>query len=68
MTKEQAAAYVFAMSVSAMAEIEGMKAENQMYEIMGEYPTQTAIDFQRVIDQHGLTHNEITALLQGATP
>ncbi len=35
MTPEQKAAYVFAQSVAAMAEIEAMKAANQMREMNG---------------------------------
>jgi len=56
MTPEQQAAYVFAQSVAALAEVEGMKAENMIRESQGHSMTYDHGAFLEVIDRYQLHH------------
>lgn len=57
MTPEQRAAYVFAQSVCAMAEIEGMKASNTERESKGYTIAYDEDAFVRVIEKYGIHAN-----------
>lgn len=59
MTEEQKAAYVYAQAVSALAEIEGMKAENMQRAACGHSMAYTADAFFEVIDKYGISHNGV---------
>lgn len=59
MTPEQQAAYIFAQSVAALAEIEGMKAENMIRESLGHSMAYDHVAFMEVIDRYGLHHNSV---------
>lgn len=65
MTPEQQAAYVFAQAVSAMAEIEGMKAENEQRKNRFESPAYTEDDFMRVPEKHSIDYNSVIGLYRG---
>ena len=66
MTDEQKAAYVHAQSVAAMAEIEGMKAQNEQRKIDG-YLTMAYSEeqFMDIIDDYGLREDQLTAFFRG---
>ena len=64
MTPEQKAAYVFAQAVCAMAEIEGMKADNAMVALRDGYPMYVLDDFNRVIEKYGIHHNAVIGTYQ----
>lgn len=64
MTPEQKAAYVFAQTVSAMAEIEAMKALNTERERNGHALAYSEEAFLQVIDRYGISHNQVIALFQ----
>lgn len=59
MTDGQKAAFVFAQSVSALAKIEGMRAENMVRTNQGRDPIYRAQEFERVPEEYGLGHNAI---------
>lgn len=59
MTQEQEAAYVFAQSVCALAEIEGMKAENMQREFLGKAMAYDAGAFVAVIKKYDIHHNAV---------
>jgi len=66
MTKEQAAAYVFAQSVAALAAIEGCKAANMERERSGlsmAYPEEA---FASIVDDYGISHNAVLAVFNDA--
>ena len=63
MTPEQRAAYIFAQSVSAMAEIEGMKAENSDRLSKGLSIAYGDEAFFAVPEKFGITHNQILSLI-----
>ena len=65
MTPEQQAAYVYAQSVSALAEIEGMKAENMQREVLGYSMAYDADTFFAVIDKYGISHNAVLTTFGG---
>ena len=54
MTRSQAAAFVFAQSVAAPAEIEAMKAENARREKGGYSQAYSEKDFLAVPDKYGI--------------
>lgn len=66
MTKEQAAAYVFAQAVSALAQIESMKAANAEREGRGESLAYPEDAFASVPDNYCLGHNSICQLFEDA--
>ena len=72
MTDEQKAAYVFAQAVSALAEIEGMKALNMQRQTQGYSMAYDDEAFFKVPDKYGLGHNAVMSLFhdipQGRTP
>lgn len=59
MTNGQRAAYVFAQTVCALAEIEGMKAENMQRQFKGEAMAYDEAAFVGVIDKYGIHHNGV---------
>jgi len=65
MTEQQAAAYVQAQAAAAMIDAEGMKAQNRIAEIRGEYPVFDGGDFENLIEKYGLGHNTILSLFDG---
>lgn len=54
---------VFAASVQALAEIEGMKAHNDIQKIREEYPSFTKDDFEAIADKNGLGCNTVQSSL-----
>jgi hypothetical protein len=50
--------------VKAIAEIEGMKAENMQREAVGNSMAYTEESFLKVIDENRLGHNDVVADLQ----
>jgi hypothetical protein len=66
MTKEQAAAYVFAQAVAALAAIEGCKAANMERERAGlalAYPEEA---FSGIADEYGISHNAVMTVFSDA--
>ena len=59
MTSEQQAAYIFAQSVCAMADIAGMQAENQSRLHRGEAIAYAEQAFLDVINRYGISHNAV---------
>lgn len=66
MTPEQAAAYVQAQAVAAVADIEGMKAENELRRSQGQAIAHSYDEFIAVQDRYCLGHNAILTLYQNA--
>ena len=64
MTPEQKAAYIFAQSVAAMAEIEGMKATNLERERHGDALAYDKMSFNNIPDEYGISHNAILMLFR----
>lgn len=62
MTREQKVAYVFAQSVCALAEIEGMKALNKEREAQGAALAYSDDAFLKVPDKYGIHHNAVIGL------
>jgi len=62
MNTQQKAAYVFAQAVCALAEIEGMKAENRQREYCGNAMAYADSDFLAVIEKYGIHHNAVCGL------
>jgi len=62
MTDEQKAAYVNAQTACALAEIEGMKAENWMRERRGQTIAYGEEEFLAVPIKYGLHHNDTIGL------
>lgn len=65
MTDEQKAAYVVAQSICALAEIEGMKAENQQRMHRGESLAYVEQQFVDVIGRNCISHNQVLSLFHG---
>ena len=65
MTHEQKAAYVFAQSVCALAEIEGMRAENARQACCNEPPAYGQEDFDAVIEEYDISHFGVVKFFQG---
>lgn len=59
MTAEQKAAYVNAQAASMLAELESMKAANQLREYRGEAQAWTEEDFYGLPDKYGLGCNTV---------
>ena len=66
MTPEQKAAYVFAQSVSAMAEIEGMKALNTERDQRGHTLAYDEAAFLEIPNKYGIHHNAVLTLFHGS--
>ena len=64
MTEEQKAAYVFAQSVAALAEIIGMLAATQVRTYKGLAPVYNENAFRDVVDKYGLDHNTLISFFQ----
>lgn len=64
MTEDQQVAYVHAMSVAAQAEIEGMRADNQLREVQGYSPAYGHDAFLAVIEKYGIHHNAVLTVFQ----
>ena len=65
MNEAQQAAYVFSQSVCALAEIEGMKADNQYRLGCGHQVAYVDADFERVAGKYGIDHNSVLSLFRG---
>lgn len=66
MTPEQAAAYVFSQSVAALAEIEGMKAENAHQEACGNSVAYGEDAFLAIANRYGVHHNSVCEIFRAA--
>jgi hypothetical protein len=64
MTKEQAAAFVQAQTVCALAEIEAMKAENRHRATQGYSDAYGEEEFLAVPARHQITRNQVALLFQ----
>ena len=64
MTPEQRAAYVYAQSVCALAEVEGMKAENMQRDALGQSMAYAEEAFIAVIEKYGIHHNSVLTLFE----
>jgi hypothetical protein len=53
------AAYIISQSIAALAEIEGMKAENKEREILGHSPVYGETAFLSVIEKYDLGTNSV---------
>lgn len=62
MTPEQKAAYVMAQAACAIAEVEGMKAENMQRQQRGESMAYVEDDFAGIADKYGIHHNALITL------
>lgn len=62
MTPEQKAAYIIAQAACAMAEIEGMKAENMQRQQRGESMAYVEDDFIGIPDKYGIHDNAVIGL------
>ena len=65
MTPEQSAAYVYAQSVCALAEIEAMKALNMQRAACGHSMAYVEEAFLAVIDKYGISHNAVLTTFGG---
>ncbi len=63
MDKEQRIAFINSQIVCAMAEIEGMKAENHGRVHRGEAIAYVDEDFFGIVDKFGLSHNRVIMYL-----
>lgn len=59
MTPEQKAAYIMGQVACALAEIEGMRAENMQREHRGESMAYVMDDFVKAIDKYAIHHNAV---------
>lgn len=62
MTEEQQAAYIQAQAVAAMCEALGMMSENMQRVQRGESIAYGEEAFQKVVDDHGIHHNQVIGL------
>lgn len=62
MTPEQSASFIFANSVAALAEIQGMVAENTFREQKGQTIAYGEEAFLEVIKKYGIHHNAVLSL------
>ncbi len=62
MTREQAAAYVYAQAVCALAEVEAMKIANMECHWKGQTPPFGEQQFRDVILRNGIHHNAVIGL------
>jgi len=65
MNPEARVAYIHSQTICAMAEIEGMKADNLQKQIRGEYPIYGKEDFENVPARFGVHHNQVIEYLRG---
>lgn len=66
MNRNQAAAYVVAQSVAALAEIEAMKAQNRYRIECGKQVAYGEEAFLELIDKYGVHHNAVLMTFEGA--
>lgn len=64
MTPEQKAAYTMAQAACALAEIEGMKAENMQRELRGESMAYVFDDFFAITEKYPIHHNAVVAWMR----
>ena len=62
MTEEQKAAYVYAQAVSALSEIEAMKAANMIRESQGKALAYGEEAFADIPNRYGIHHNATISL------
>ena len=65
MDREQRLVHVFTQAVCALADIEGMKAENKQREICGDSMAYCDKDFFAVKDEYVLNTNDVVRFLHG---
>lgn len=64
MTPEQKAAFIMAQTASAIGQIFAMHAENAQSHFSGEVPLNGRAEYQKVIDDHGINHNQVISFFQ----
>jgi len=57
-------AFIQSQCVCAMAEIEGMKAENMQRQVLGQSMAYTDADFVKVISSYYIGHNDVISYLR----
>ena len=62
----EAIAYVNGQVACALAEVEGMKAENAQRTLRGESMAYVYDDFVAIIDKYCISHNGVLGLFQNA--
>jgi len=66
LNKNQTTAYVLAQTACALAEIEGMKAENMQRAVLGQSMAYDEAAFQAVIERYGIHHNGVITMFNSA--
>lgn len=64
MNENQKAAYVMAQAARVFALVAGMQAENQQRAAEGCAMAYREEDFHRVVDEHGIGHNDVIGFFQ----
>lgn len=64
MNLEARVAFIHSQIICALAEIEGMKADNLQKQIRGEYPIYGKEDFENVTLRYGIHHNGVIEYLR----
>lgn len=65
MDPTQQAMYIFAQAVSALIEMEGMRAANLEANLQGKSLVYGLQDFQAVPPRFGITHNQVIGFFTG---
>ncbi len=65
MTEEQRIVYLQGILLQARIEMEGMVAENQIRQHLGQSPAYHNDDFVVLIEKHGIHHNSLITNLTG---
>jgi hypothetical protein len=66
MIDEKAVAFVNSQVACAMIKAMGYTAENAQRNAQQDSPAYVADDFERLINDHGIGHNDVIATLNGA--
>ena len=64
MNLEARIAFIQAQTACMLADMEGMKSDNQLCEHNGDRPPWTGVDFNQLIIKYGLDHNVVIGYLQ----
>ena len=65
MRTEEKPSYIFAQAVSALIELEAMKAENRDRKWRGETPAYGESDFMNLLVKYPIGHNDVVSFFQG---
>jgi len=65
MNKAQGAAYINAQAVSALCELESMKAANRLANTQEQCAPYTEVDFLNIPNRFGIHHNAVLTFFQG---